>query len=180
MNPSELTDGDTTTEPDLGVGGLLLEDELDDELGSAGGLKYAGASGPTLDRRQGLQNARVVCVVSAVVSHSMMRQELKPQTRASNERTESKPMMKRVALLVLGMLVHQSLVRGRRLGLQNVQAACVVHIAAFQAQTMQESRIQTKASKEKEESQQKMRTWTMTLRGRQEEEWLPLLVVVIL
>ena len=43
--PSELTDGDTTTEPDLGVDGTLLEDELDDELGSAGGLKYAGASG---------------------------------------------------------------------------------------------------------------------------------------
>ena len=37
--PSELTDGDTTTEPDLGVDGTLLEDELDDELGSAGGLK---------------------------------------------------------------------------------------------------------------------------------------------
>ena len=44
-NPSELTDGDATTEPDLGVGGILLEDELDDELGSAEGLKYAGASG---------------------------------------------------------------------------------------------------------------------------------------
>ena len=45
VNPSELTDGDTTTEPDLGVDGTLLEDELDDELGSAGVLKYAGASG---------------------------------------------------------------------------------------------------------------------------------------
>ena len=43
--PSELTDGDTTTERDLGVDGTLLEDELDDELGSAGGLEYAGASG---------------------------------------------------------------------------------------------------------------------------------------
>ena len=76
-NPSELTDGDTTTERDLGVEGTLLDagvfkstrgdlldgwdtedarleagvfkstrgDLLDDELGSAGGLKYAGASG---------------------------------------------------------------------------------------------------------------------------------------
>ena len=43
--PSELTDGDTATERDFGVDGTLLEDELDDELGSAGGLKYAGASG---------------------------------------------------------------------------------------------------------------------------------------
>ena len=136
--------------------------------------------GLNLDRRPGQQNARPVCVVSAVVLHLMMRQELKPQTRASNERTESKPMMKRVALLVLGMLVHQGLVRGRRLGLQNVQAACVVHIAVFQVQTMQESQMQTKASNEKEESQQKMRTWAMTLRGRQEEEWLPLLLVVLL
>ena len=32
--PSELTDGDTTTEQDLGVDGTLLEDEIDDELGS--------------------------------------------------------------------------------------------------------------------------------------------------
>jgi hypothetical protein len=45
VKPSELTDGDTTTERDLGVEGTLLEDELDDELGGAGGLKYAGASG---------------------------------------------------------------------------------------------------------------------------------------
>ena len=41
-NPSE---GDTTTERDIGVDGTLLEDELDDELGRAGGLKYSGASG---------------------------------------------------------------------------------------------------------------------------------------
>ena len=34
--PSVLTAGDTTTEPDLGVGGILLEDELDDELGVIG------------------------------------------------------------------------------------------------------------------------------------------------
>ena len=49
-NPSRLICGDTTTEPDFGVGGILLEDELDDELGvplgvgAGGGLKYAGAS----------------------------------------------------------------------------------------------------------------------------------------
>ena len=49
VNPSRLICGDTTTEPDFGVGGILLEDELDDELGvigrpGAGGLKNAGAS----------------------------------------------------------------------------------------------------------------------------------------
>ena len=63
-------------------------------------LGMLARQGPTLDRRRGLQNARVVWVVSAVASRSMMRQELKPQTRASNERTESKPMMKRVVLTV--------------------------------------------------------------------------------
>ena len=36
VNPSELICGDTTTEPDFGVGGILLEDELDDELGVIG------------------------------------------------------------------------------------------------------------------------------------------------
>ena len=41
---SELTDGDTTTEPDLGVDGTLLEDELDGGRG-ADGLRCAGASG---------------------------------------------------------------------------------------------------------------------------------------
>ena len=35
-NPSELMRGDTTTEPDLDVGGILLEDELDEELGVIG------------------------------------------------------------------------------------------------------------------------------------------------
>ena len=57
-----------------------------------------GRQGLAQGRRLGLQNARAVCVVSAVVLRVMMRQELKPQTRASNERTESKPMMKRVVL----------------------------------------------------------------------------------
>ena len=33
VNPSELMCGDTTTQPDTGVGGILLEDELDDDLG---------------------------------------------------------------------------------------------------------------------------------------------------
>ena len=36
VNPSRLICGDTTTEPDFGVGGILLEDELDDELGVSG------------------------------------------------------------------------------------------------------------------------------------------------
>ena len=43
--PSELADGDTMTEPDLGVGGTLLEDELDDELGSAEGKEYTDEAG---------------------------------------------------------------------------------------------------------------------------------------
>ena len=89
--------------------------------------------GLTLDRRQGLQNALAVCVVSAVVSHSMMRQELKPQTRASNERTGLKPMMKRVVQLVLSVLERRGLTPDRRQGLQNALAVCVVYIAVFQA-----------------------------------------------
>ena len=37
---------------------------------------------------------------------------------------------------------------------------------------MQESQMLTMALKEKEEAQQKVRTWTLTPKGRQEEEWL--------
>ena len=86
--------------------------------------------GLTLDRRQGLQIALAVCVVSAVVSRSMMRQDLKPQTRASNERTGSKPMMKQAALSMQG---HQGLTLDRLQGLQIALAVCVVYIAVFQA-----------------------------------------------
>ena len=72
--------------------------------------------------------------------------------------------------VVLSMLERQGLTLDRWQGLQNVQAACVVYIAVFQAQTMQESQMLTTALKEKEEEQQKMLTWTMTLRGRQVAE----------
>ena len=44
--PSELPDGDTTAERDVGVEGTLLDDwDAEDDLLDAGGLKYAGASG---------------------------------------------------------------------------------------------------------------------------------------
>ena len=82
-----------------------------------------------------------------------------------------------VAQAVLGMLVRQGPTLDRRQGLQNVQVVCVVHIAVFQVQTMQESQMLTMAVKEKEESQQKVRTWTLTPKGRQEEVWL--LVVLL-
>ena len=120
--------------------------------------------GLTLDRRQGLQNALAVCVVSAVVSHSMMRQELKPQTRASNERTGSKPMMKQV---VLSTQERQGLTLDRWQGLLNARTVCVVYIAVFQVPTTQESQMLTMALKEKEEAQQKVRTWTLTPKRRQ-------------
>ena len=112
----------------------------------------------------GLQIVQAGYVVSAVVSHSMMRQqELKPQTRAWNGRTESKPMMKRVVPPVLSMQVRQGLTLDRRQGLQNVQAG-------YQVQTMLESQMQTKALNEMKESQQKVRTWKLTQRERQVAE----------
>jgi hypothetical protein len=44
--PSELPDGDTTAERDVGVEGTLLDGrDAEDALLDAGGLKYAGASG---------------------------------------------------------------------------------------------------------------------------------------
>ena len=55
----------------------------------------------------------------------MTRQELKPLTRASNERTGSKAMMKQV---VLSMREHQGLALGRRQELLNARTVCVVYI----------------------------------------------------
>ena len=51
VKPSELICGDTTTEPDLGVGGILLEDELDAGVfkSTSGGLLAAGVGGEAND-----------------------------------------------------------------------------------------------------------------------------------
>ena len=62
-----------------------------------------------------------------------MRQELKPQTRASNERTGSKPMMKQV---VLSMQERRGLTPDRSQELLNARTVCVVYIVAFRAQVV--------------------------------------------
>ena len=74
------------------------------------------------------------------------------------------------------MLERRGPTLDRRQGLQNVHAACAVYTAVFQVQTMQESQMLTMALKE-EEAQHKVRTWTLTPKGRQEEVWL--LVVLL-
>ena len=79
--------------------------------------------------------------------------------------------------VVLSMLARQGLNLDRRQELQNARMVCVVYIAVFQVQKMQESQMLTMALKEKEESQQKVRTWTLTPKGRQVAELQAMLPV---